>query len=100
MAYAIIHQFSGGTQAQYEATVAVVHPDGGLPAGQTYHAAGPSADGWTVVAVHDSRASWERFRDDTLLPALAAGIEGGFAAPPQETSFDVVSEATASPAQA
>jgi hypothetical protein len=100
MAYAIVHHFAGGTQAQYEATLAAVHPDGGLPAGQIYHMAGPSEDGWTVVAVHDSRASWERFRDDTLLPALGAGIEGGFAAPPQETSFEVVTETTASPAQA
>jgi hypothetical protein len=100
MAYAIVHHFAGGTQAQYEATLAAVHPNGGLPAGQTYHAAGPSEDGWTVVAVHDSRASWERFRDDTLLPALGAGIEGGFTAPPQETSFEVVTETTASPSQA
>ena len=43
------------------------------------------------------RASWERFRDDTLLPALGAGIEGGFTTPPQETSFEVVNETTASP---
>ena len=100
MAYAVIHHFPGGTQAQYEAVLAVVHPAGGLPEGQTHHAAGPSADGWTIIARHESAASWEAFRDGTLLPALAAGIEGGFAVPPVETAFDVVAETMPSPAQA
>ena len=29
------------------------------------------------------------FRDQTLLPRLQAGIEGGFAGPPQETEIDI-----------
>ena len=95
MSYAVIHHFAGGTQAQYETVLAVVHPADGLPAGQLYHAAGPSDDGWTVVALHDSRSSWENFRDGTLLPALAAGIEGGFTVPPQETTFEVATETSA-----
>ena len=48
-----------------------------------------SANGWTIVAVHDSKESWERFRDGVLMPRMAQGIEGGFAAPPAETTFDV-----------
>jgi hypothetical protein len=53
--------------------VAAGHPaDGGRPAGQVFHAAGPSADGWTIVAVHDSQASWETFRDAILLPRMQA----------------------------
>jgi hypothetical protein len=74
---------------QYEATVAAVHPSDGLPEGQVFHAAGPSADGWTVVAIHDSKESWERFRDGTLMPRMQAGIDGGFAAPPEESTFEV-----------
>src|SRR6266851_3016067 len=67
-----------------------VHPsDGSLPEGQIFHAAGPSADGWTIIAVHDSQASWERFRDGVLMPRMTQGIEGGFTAPPQETTFPV-----------
>lgn len=90
MAYGVVHQFAGGTKEQYEASVAAVHPsDGRLPDGQVFHAAGPSADGWTIVAVHGSQQSWERFRDDVLMPKMAAGIEGGFTAPPQETTFEV-----------
>ena len=51
MAYGIVHQFEGGTKEQYDASLAAVHPsDGGLPEGQVFHAAGPSADGWTIVA--------------------------------------------------
>ena len=90
MAYGIVHFFAGGTKEQYEASLAAVHPGKGtLPAGQIYHAAGPSAGGWTVIAIHDSRASWERFRDEILMPRLTQGIAGGFTTPPQEQAFEV-----------
>ena len=57
-----------------------------------FHAAGPSADGWTIVAIHDSQASWESFRDSILMPRMEQGIDGGFAELPQETGFEVVNE--------
>ncbi len=96
MAYAVVHNFAGGTQAQYEASLAAVHPSGGgLPDGQVSHIAGPSAGGWTIVAVHESQASWERFRDDVLMPRMAAGIAGGFTAPPEEITFEVANQETA-----
>lgn len=89
MAYGVVHFFPGGTKEQYEASLAAVHPDRStLPAGQIYHAAGPSNGGWTVVAVHDSKESWERFRDHVLLPRLKEGVPGGFATPPQEQTFE------------
>ncbi len=89
MAYAVIHFFPGGTKDQYEASLASVHPAQGLPAGQIFHAAGPSAGGWTITAVHSSKASWEAFRDGVLMPKLQAGIAGGFTSPPTETVFEV-----------
>jgi hypothetical protein len=90
MAYGVIHHFPGGSKEQYDASLAAVHPSPtSLPEGQVYHAAGPTADGWTIVAVHDSQASWEQFRDSLLLPALEAGIAGGFEGTPQETTFEV-----------
>ena len=90
MAYGIIHEFPGGTAEQYATTIAAVHPsDGSLPPGQVFHAAGPSADGWVVVAIHESQRSWESFRDGTLVPAMGSGIEGGFTAPPAERTFEV-----------
>jgi hypothetical protein len=93
MAYGVVHQFNGGTQEQYEASIAAVHPsDGGLPEGQLFHAAGPSEDGWTIVAIHDSQESWERFRDGILMPRMQEGIDGGFATSPEETTFPVHSQ--------
>jgi hypothetical protein len=90
MAYGIMHFFPGGTREQYEASVGAVHPSRDqLPEGQTFHAAGPSAGGWTIVAIHDSQESWERFRDTILMPTMQAGIEGGLQGPPEETSFEV-----------
>src|SRR6476661_8664940 len=93
MSYGVVHQFKGGTKDQYEASIAAVHPsDGSLPAGQIFHAAGPSADGWTIVALHESKESWEAFRDGILMPRMEAGIPGGFSEPPQETVFEVLNE--------
>ena len=89
MAYFIQHFFAGGNKDNYEATLAVVHPADGLPDGQIWHAAGPSEGGWTVMAVHDSQASWEAFRDGVLGPRLAAGIDGGFPTPPVETGIEL-----------
>ena len=89
MAYGIVHHFPGGTKNQYEASIAAVHPNRDvLPNGQIFHAAGASAGGWTIVAIHDSKESWERFRDGILMPRMQQGIKGGFAAPPQESTFE------------
>ena len=95
MAYGVVHQFPGGTREQYEASIAAVHPAGGLPTGQIFHAAGPSADGWTIVAIHDSQESWEAFRDNILVPRMQEGIDGGFAVQPAETTFSVHNQASA-----
>jgi len=90
MAYGIVHFFAGGTKEQYEASIGAVHPSrSALPKGQLYHAAGPSEGGWTVIAIHESKQSWEVFRDEILGPRLRKGVPGGFTAPPQEQSFEV-----------
>jgi hypothetical protein len=89
MAYAITHNFPDGTEEQYRAALAAVHPaDGSLPAGQSYHAAGPTDEGWMIIAIFDSKEDWERFRDQELRPGLQSA-EGAFAAPPQESAFEV-----------
>ena len=89
-AYGIVHFFPGGTKEQYEASLAAVHPgEGRLPEGQIFHAAGQSEGGWTIMAVHDSKASWEKFRDTILMPRMQQGIEGGFTSEPVETVIDL-----------
>jgi hypothetical protein len=90
MAYAVMCFFSGGTKEQYETTLAAVLPGGSkLPKGEIFHAAGLMTGGWQIVAIHDSKESWERFRDGTLVPQMQRGISGGFANPPRETGFEV-----------
>lgn len=90
MAFGVVHHFPGGTKEQYEASIAAVHPSStSLPAGQIFHAAGASPGGWTIVAIHDSEPSWAKFRDNVLMPKMQHGIQGGFATPPQETTFEV-----------
>jgi hypothetical protein len=91
MAYGIVHHFPDGTKEQYEASLAAVHPGPEqLPEGQVMHFAGPGSDGgWTIVAFHNSKESWERFRDGILMPTLGRGIEGGFTSTPQELTFEV-----------
>lgn len=93
--FGITHFFESGTEEQYRNTLKIVHPDGGsrLPEGQTYHAAGPTGDGWQIVAMWDSQASWEKFRDDTLLPGFEE-VEDGLPAPPEETTFSIANEQT------
>jgi hypothetical protein len=94
MAFLISHYYEGGTADQYEAVVKAVHPPDGLPAGQVYHAAGPTDDGWLIVAVWDSKATFDRFLADTLMPTLPK-VAGGFAGPPQERSAEVANLVTA-----
>jgi hypothetical protein len=85
-----MHFFPGGTKHQYEASLAAVHPGKNkLPAGQIFHVAGPTDGGYLIVAVHESRESWETFRDQILRPRMQQGIKGGFQGPPRETVFEV-----------
>jgi hypothetical protein len=94
MAFLITHFYEGGTADQYEAVVAAVHPAGGLPAGQTYHAAGPTDGGWLIAAVWNSEASFDAFVQDTLMPALQS-VQGGFAGPPQQRACEIANLLTA-----
>jgi hypothetical protein len=41
------------------------------------------------MAIQDSEQSWVKFRDETLMPLMQRGIEGGLTAPPTETGFEV-----------
>jgi hypothetical protein len=90
VAYAIIHFFPGGTREQYEEMLEELHPGKGqLPAGQTFHSAGPSAGGWTIMAVHDSKESWDRFVESAVEPWKQRGRKRAFQVPPQEIAFEV-----------
>ena len=87
MSYLITHFWPGATMDQYEATIAVVHPPGGLPDGQTYHAAGPADGGVLIAAVWESKEHFDRFLNDKLLASMP--IEGGFSGQPQERTAEI-----------
>ena len=88
--YGIVHFFPGGTKKQYAASVAAVHPGKNkIPKGQIFHAAGATKGGWTVIAIHDSKKSWVKFRDSILIPVLGKGVKGGFKGPPKELAIEI-----------
>ena len=72
MAYLLTHFWPGGTEEQYRATLAAVHPSDGLPAGQISHAAGPTEGGYLIAVLWDSKESADRFLSETLIPAMPA----------------------------
>ena len=86
MAYLITHFWPGATEDQYNATVAVVHPPGGLPDGQTYHAAGPTEGGMLIAAVWDSKEQCDNFVQGML---ASMPIAGGFEGQPQERASEI-----------
>ena len=90
MTYGISHFFPGGTEAQYAATMVAMNGEAGvIPEGQIFHAAGPAEGGWQVVAVHDTKESWDAFVESVFVPRVTAGIQGGFTVPPTETTWEV-----------
>jgi hypothetical protein len=93
MAYLITHFWPGATMEQYNRTVAVVHPPGGLPDGQTYHAAGPCDGGVLIAAVWDTKDDFERFLREKLMPSMP--VEGGFSGQPQERTAEIENLLTA-----
>ena len=65
--FGIVHRFPGGTKEQYEAGIGRVHPpDGSLPEGQTYHAAG-------ATAIFENNPFERRFRD---IHSVAQQLQG------------------------
>jgi hypothetical protein len=91
--YLMTHFWPGATEEQYRTNIAAVHPAGGLPEGQLYHAAGPTDGGILIVAVWDSKESADRFVTETLLPSMP--VEGGFAGRPEERLAEVANLQTA-----
>lgn len=93
MAYVMTHFWPGGTEEEYRTNLAVVHPADGLPAGQLYHAAGPTEGGMLIVAVWDSKESADRFVGEVLMPSMP--VAGGFSGQPQERVAEAINVQTA-----
>jgi quinol monooxygenase YgiN len=75
VAIGAIFDGAGITQAQYEQVRNEVAPGNKLPTGMTYHAAGPTDNGWCVIEVWESQEAAEAFFRDKLGDSLQrAGI--------------------------
>jgi hypothetical protein len=79
MAVVVIVTTPGVTTELYDESQRRMGLQGRLPPGCTQHIAGPSPEGWRVVAVWDSPEALRSFQTQTLGPTLA-GM--GVAPPP------------------
>ncbi len=69
MTYAYVQDVAAGWEA-YERVAAALGEE--TPDGLIVHAAGPTGGGFRIVEVWESEASWERFREERLRPAVRA----------------------------
>ena len=70
MAVVIVNEMEGGNQDLYDEVNPKVMEGGNLPDGCELHIAGPYENGWRVITVWDSEETFQRFRDEKLIPAL------------------------------
>ena len=87
MAFLLTHFWPGGTEEQYRAMIAVVHPPNGLPDGQLHHAAGATEGGFLIAVVWDAKESADRFVSDVLMASMP--VEGGFEGRPEERVAEI-----------
>jgi hypothetical protein len=69
VSYAFVQDVAASWE-QYERVAGVlVEP---APQGLVLHVAGPTDEGFRIIAVWESEEAWQRFRGERLLPAVAA----------------------------
>jgi hypothetical protein len=79
MAVGIRFKIDGVTAEQFDQLNAVVNPEGNPPDGLLFHASGPVDGGWGVIDFWESRAHFDRFTAERIVPAMASA--GASAAP-------------------
>ena len=69
MAWAFVQTVEGGSLEEYDKVTAEMG-DVGMPAGLIVHVAGAVEGGFRMIDVWESREQYERFREDTVVPAM------------------------------
>jgi hypothetical protein len=91
MAFGIIYEFEGVTEAHYDAVNQKLGLDrggaGDWPAGIRTHAAGPTEQGWCVFEVWDDEGAQQQWLSGRLGAALGAV---GVPEPVRVTTIDLV----------
>lgn len=72
----------GADAGFYEAVSGKAMPGGELPGGCQVHIAGPVEQGWRVITVWESQDALDRFREESLTPAIRE-VVGDEGPPPQ-----------------
>ncbi len=89
MAVGIRLKFSAGKQETYDAVHRAVEVDSNPPAGLIVHSAGPIDGGWGVIDFWESRAAFDTFVAERLMPQIQALGDQGFPSPPEVKEFPV-----------
>ena len=72
MSVLVIAQVPGGSADQDEAMVKTLGLGATAPSGARFRVAGPSAGGWRIVSLWDSREAFDAFLNERIRPALEA----------------------------
>lgn len=86
MAVAVVMDFTGITQAQYDAVIADMDLGGGPAPHGIFHVAGPTDGGWRVVDVWESQEAFETFAQQQIVPLAQ---KHGLQQPPRVESWPV-----------
>jgi hypothetical protein len=73
MPYGVRMELAGTTREQYDAMHARFAPLADTTPGFVLHAAGPTAAGWYILEVWESKADHERFVREHVAPAMPPG---------------------------
>jgi hypothetical protein len=69
MPYAFVQDVAASWEQYERLAGALIEP---APDGLVLHVAGPTDEGFRIIAVWESEEAWQRFRGAQLLPAVAA----------------------------
>ena len=89
MAFARIAVFPGGTREQWDYLGSLMGEGVTNQPERRLLAAGPSADGWTIIQIWDTREALDRFISEHLGPAMERAGERGYPQPPQIIDLDL-----------
>jgi hypothetical protein len=99
MAIGVLFEIPGGTKEQYEEMNQKMFgdedPSPDVIKGCLVHTAGPSQNGWRIFDVWETRADFDRFMNETVMPALGEQEPAG--APPEIYELDRVMVAEGAP---
>jgi hypothetical protein len=81
MSYLLTHFWAGGTEEEYQATLAAATAAAGGSIPETFHAACVADGGVLIVATYESKEVADNFVQQTLMPLMP--IPGGLVGPPE-----------------